>query len=144
MAGTAADRLVANLVDYLTDNQGVTYTVKRPDANGERDLPVVVVQWVSMDQSAPGLLGHYTVQGAVSLISVGYDDSDNSDADAIMDDLETLLHDTSAVKTAVNSGDRPAVNIHLNGFFIRGMETETENKSNITSLVFEAFIRACD
>lgn len=140
--GSVADRLVANLEKYLEDNQDVP--VNRHDYNDERELPLVVVEIGGIEQTVAGLRGNYTIDGSVSYIAVGYDDSDNSDQDSVVGTLESLLMDQVAIKAACNDAGRAAENIHLYAFFLRGMSTEQDGHANIVSLEFEAIVRACD
>ena len=138
----AANRFLYNLKEYLDSTKTAAFTVVRQDVNTDRDLPLVVVAWSGVDQTAPRLRGHYTIAGSVDLYYIGYDDGDNSATDTILQDIEEILSNGPAVATGVTAGTK--TELVCNAFFLRGISHSIDGKTNIYSFEYEAFVRNFD
>jgi hypothetical protein len=117
------------------------------DANERRDLPCIVVGYDGEEQTKPGLVGHYTVNGFVMVAVNGYDDASNEQADALADDaIAALCDDIEAALNApeIGADERPAQEIFCYKLFVRGTERQMEESSVFVVVKWEAFCRASD
>jgi hypothetical protein len=122
------DQFLANLVSYLSGNQDTT--VVRQDSDESKDLPLIICGYRGVEQSRPGLVGHYTVDGFVTVQSVGYDGVSN---DTTLATIERLLYTGEA---GINAGG----GVHVHALYVRGFEFDPEGIGNSATVNFEAFI----
>ena len=117
------------------------------DANEKRELPCIVVGYDSEEQTKPGLVGHYTVNGFVMVAVNGYEDASNEQADELADDaIAALCDDIEAALNAPEEGEdeRPAQSFHCNRLFVRGTERQQEESSTFVVVKWDAYCRNSD
>lgn len=139
-------KLVKNL-EYYIDSLELNIPIYRFDLNSEKELPCIVIGYDSEEATITGYEGHYTVSGFINICVQGYDDFDNSDADAYSDDILDALVDKVTLKSFLNTSEedlRPATNFRLNDLFIRSVNRNIEGTSEEISIVFHAFCKNKD
>lgn len=136
-------RLIANLKWLLDPYLEIPVYVF--DRNADREMPCVIIGFDNEEPSIAGNQGHYKVSGSVVIAVQGYEDSDNSTADEIADEVVDLLCDKAFLETALNppsdplDDDRPEQRFGLSRLFVRGVTRDEQDHSTFVSINFDAF-----
>ena len=139
-------KLVSNLVWVLSGSFSIP--VYAFDRNHTRELPCIVVSYDSEEGSMPGIYGHYTVSGKVLVAFQGYEDTDNTEADTVAQQVIDIIGnrdlDTSLNKPLSGTDHRPLSGFGINRLFIRGTNRAIEDSSTVVEVIFDAYCVAKD